>query len=152
MIASIYGLLAQINLEGFEQAAELNTLFGVLVSMVVILVGAVIFLFKKYEDKNAEFKQAKLDHIEDIKTIRKENSEKIDEIRKENTQKEEERHKHWRESEKETLIVLKGVNSVLEMSEKMKQGNTEKIIDKIKHLENMIEGLYKSIRELNNNK
>ena len=122
-----YHLLGQINLEGFEAAAEQNTTFAILVSIVIILFGIIIFLFKKYEDKNNELKNFQEAYVK-----------KIDEIRKENMKKEDERNVHWRESEKETLTVLKGVNSVLEMSEKMKENDTEKIIDKITSLEKSV--------------
>ncbi len=117
-------ILAQINLEGFETAAEQNTTFAILVSIVLILFGINIFFFKKFEDKSTELKK-----FQEIY------AEKIDEIRKENMIKEDERNKQWRESEKETLTVLKGVNSVLEMSEKMKENDTQKIIQNIVSLE-----------------
>jgi len=120
-------ILAQINLEGFEAAAEQNTIFAILVSLVLILFGLIVFLYKKNEEKNTEIKKLQETYLN-----------KIDEIRKEGILKEDERNVHWRESEKETLTVLKGVNSVLEMSEKMKENDTEKIIDKIGSLETSI--------------
>lgn len=126
----IYGImpiLAQINLEGFEAAAEQNTIFAILVSLVLILFGIIVYLFKENKDLNKELKK-----LLDVQI------EKIDTIRKENMTKEDERNLHWRESEKETLTVLKGVNSVLEMSEKMKENDTEKIIDKIETLDTSI--------------
>ena len=127
MIALIYGIIAQINLEGFEEAAQQNTLFAILVSMVLVLFSIVLYLFKKYEDKNDELKKLQEDYIK-----------RIDDIRIDNTSKEAERNNQWRESEKETLIVLKGVNSVLEMSEKLKENDTQKIIEKIASLEKTI--------------
>lgn len=123
----ILTILGQINLEGFEEAAQQNTLFAILVSLVLILFSIAIYLFKKYEDKSQE-----------LKSVQEDYANKIDEIRKENMTKEDERSRQWRESEKETLVVLKGVNSVLEMSEKMKENDTQKIIDKISSLENNI--------------
>lgn len=127
MITMILTILGQINLEGFEEAAQQNTLFAILVSLVLILFSIAIYLFKKYEDKSQE-----------LKSVQEDYANKIDEIRKENMTKEDERSRQWRESEKETLVVLKGVNSVLEMSEKMKENDTQKIIDKISSLENNI--------------
>jgi hypothetical protein len=127
MVTILLSIIAQINIEGFEEAAQQNTLFAILVSMVLVLFSIAIFLFKKYEDKNQE-----------LKIIQEGYTKKIDEIRKENIDKETERNRQWRESEKETLIVLKGVNSVLEMSEKMKENDTQKIIDKIDSLEKSI--------------
>jgi Na+/phosphate symporter len=127
ILSPLFPILTQINLEGFEAAAEQNTTFAILVSIVIILFGIIIFLFKKYEDKSNELKKFQEAYVQ-----------KIDEIRKENMKKEDERNVHWRESEKETLTVLKGVNSVLEMSEKMKENDTEKIIDKIGSLEKSV--------------
>ena len=97
--------------------------------MVLVLFSILIYLFKKNEDKDT-----------DIKNIHEDYANKIDDIRKENMIKETERSKQWRESEKETLIVLKGVNSVLELSEKMKENDTQKIIDKINSLEKSLNG------------
>lgn len=145
-------IIAQVNLEGFQQAAEQNTVFAILVSLVVILFGGFIILFKRYEDKNKELKNAHVEHtktIDTVKTehankidsIRKEHAEKIDEIRQEIMEKEEERTRMWRESEKETLNILNGVNTVLEMGEKMKENDTKNIIEKINNLEKLISGL-----------
>jgi len=119
-ILSILPILGQINLEGFEAAAEQNTIFAILVSLVLILFGIILFLFNE------------------LRKIQETYLKKIDEIRKDGIVKEDERNLHWRESEKETLTVLKGVNSVLEMSEKMKENDTEKIINKIDSLETSI--------------
>lgn len=127
MILRIVSILGQINLEGFEEAAQQNTLFAVLVSMVLVLFGISTYLFKKIEDKNQE-----------IKLLQEKFSTKIEDIRKEEMAKEDIRSNQWRESEKETLIVLRGVNSVLEMSEKMKENDTEKIIEKISTLNSSI--------------
>ena len=123
-------ILGQINLEGFQEAAQQNTLFAVLVSMVLVLFSISVYLFKKLEDKNKE-----------LRINQEKFSAKIEEIRQEQMKKEDERNNQWRESEKETLIVLKGVNSVLEMSEKMKENDTQKIIDKITTLDTSINSI-----------
>lgn len=136
ILTNIPTILAQINLEGFEAAAQQNTTFAILVSLVLILFGINIFLFKKYEDKNTE-----------LKKVQETNLTKIDEIRKEYSKKEDDRTASWRESEKETLTVLKGVNSVLEMSEKMKENDTKNIIDKISSLESSIEKTISSLEK-----
>ena len=128
ILGYITKILAQINLEWFEAASQQNTTFAILVSLVLILFGINIFLFKKYEEKNSE-----------LTKVQKENLTKVNEIRKEYTKREDERTSTWRESEKETLTVLKGVNSVLEMSEKMKENDTKNIIDKLSTLERSME-------------
>lgn len=132
MINILNFILTQINLEGFEEAAEHSTLFAILVSIIVILFAVVLFLFKEFKDANNK-----------IIVNQESYATKIDEIRKENEKKESLRATEWMDSEKETLIVLKGVNSVLEMSEKMKENDTNKIIDKISSIENVIKELKK---------
>lgn len=135
MITMILMLIAQIKFEGFEEAAQQNTLFAVLVSIVLVLFGISVYLFKLYVNKNSEIKIINAKNSENLLTLQKNHTEKIDKIRLEIMDKDAELNKQWRESEKETLIVLKGVNTVLEMSEKMKENDTEKIIDKIHSLE-----------------
>ena len=121
IIVTIMGKLAQINLNGFEEVAQQNTLFAVLVTIILILFRAILFLYKKADDKNKELNTAQINF-----------SLKIEEIRKDQIKKEDDRNNQWRESEKETLTVLNGVNNVLDLSEKMKESDTQKIIDKIK--------------------
>ena len=53
-------------------------------------------------------------------------------------EKEEDMIKYQREAEKETLNVLNGVNKVLELSDKMKENDTNKIIGAINSLEDKI--------------
>lgn len=127
MIIGIISVLGQINLNGFEEVAQQNTLFAILVSIILILFRVIIYLYKKVDDK------AKL-----LGITQENHSLKIEEIRKEQIKKEDERNIQWRESEKETLTVLNGVNSVLEMSEKMKENDTQKIIDKISSIDSSI--------------
>ena len=119
-LITIYTTVAQLEIDGFKEAAQQNTLFAVLVSIILILFSTVLFIFKKLDNLQTKY------------------TTKMDDIRIEMMTKEDERNKQWRESEKETLIVLKGVNSVLEMSEKMKENDTQKIIDKIRILEKII--------------
>jgi len=102
-------IFLQISLSGFDKASETGIVSGLLVSICIILFGVSIFLFKKYEDKVQE----------------------VNKVREESLRREEQRCKEMLESEKETLKVLNGVTSVLEMSEKINQQDTYNIIRKI---------------------
>lgn len=121
-------IIDQINLDAFNDAAQLNTLFGVLVSLILILGTVSVFLFKKYESMIIKFNKIQSEHFS-----------KIEEIRREDLKKETIRNDRTRESEKETLTVLKGVNNVLELSEKFKENDTEKILTKLNSIEKSIE-------------
>ena len=83
MLNPSMAILAQVNLEGFEQAAQQNTLFAVLVSIILILLAVVIILFKRYEDKNKELKENEKKFGVTVNEIRKEQGEKLDSVREE---------------------------------------------------------------------
>ena len=148
MVSIILNLIAQIKIEGFEEAAQQNALFAVLVSIVLVLFGISLYLFKLYVDKNKEIKKINEKNSENILTLQKNHTEKIDGIRVEIMHKEDERNKQWRDAEKETLIVLKGENTVLEMSEKMKENDTEKILDRIHSLKKTCERYIDELKDV----
>jgi hypothetical protein len=58
--------------------------------------------------------------------------------------REEERSRQWMESEKETLHVLNGVSTLLDLSEKIGRVESEKIIKKLEELKAIVEKLPKS--------
>jgi len=120
-------LLGQVQLEGLNKAAETSPLNGALVGFIIILLSGIVFLFKEYKDVQ-----------KDLKTAQAENIKSLDDIRKEMGFKDDARNLQWLQSEKETLKVLNGVSSILSLSEKMGQNDTQKIIDKIKDAEEKI--------------
>lgn len=145
----VISLINQIQLKGFDEASQLGPLFAVLVAIIIALSSVVIFLFKKNDKLNREINQMTINHTIEIVNISDENLkkivsindkfiEKLDNIRSEMIKKEDERNKEWRESEKETLLVLNGVNSVLEMSEKMKINDTLQITEKLKEIKELV--------------
>lgn len=123
--------LLQVPLE-LQKAAETSAVAGVLVGVIVLLVPTVIFLFLKYSKSQ-----------ENIVEIQKEHAQEI-------TKKENERNKQWLESEKETLNVLNGVSGILEMSEKIGQNDTNKILERIKNAEERITQQIESLKKTNN--
>ena len=112
----VHSLLGQVQLEGLEKAAETSPLNGALVGFIIILLAGIVFLFKEYKATQKDLKLAQQEHIK-----------KIEEVRKE-----------MNESEKETLKVLNAVSSILEMSEKMGQNDTQKILETVKNAEEKI--------------
>jgi len=109
---TVYTILLQISdeaMNGFTQASETSVVNALLVSICLILVGVIIFLFKKYEEKIKDNKELQ------IKAL----------------YREEQRNKEFLESEKETLKILNGVTNVLEMIEKVNDQDTTNIINKI---------------------
>ena len=140
-----YFILLQLQLEGFDKASEQSVLFSVLVSLILILFAGIIYLFKKYEDKNKELKTVQSDCSKKIEELQKENIRKFENLQKDILNREEERNKQWLESEKENLSVLNGVTNVLEMSEKLTQNDTKQILEKIQAIENRIIEAIKNI-------
>lgn len=109
---TVYTLLLQIPQEamnGFSKASETSILNALLVSISLVLLGVIVFLFKKYEEKIKENKELQAKAI----------------------YREEQRNKEFLESEKETLKILNGVTNVLEMIEKVNDQDTTNIINKI---------------------
>ncbi|MFW5795049.1 MAG: hypothetical protein ACOCV1_06155 [Bacillota bacterium] len=138
--------LAQIRLFGLDEAAEKGTLFAVLVTVVVVLSVVIITLWKEgkikskkiielHENHTKEIKQIHELHTTNIKEIGEKYFDKYEEVIKEMRRKEDDRNKQWLESEKETLNVLNGVTSILEMSEKMGESDNKHIMDKLKDIE-----------------
>lgn len=91
----------------------------------------------------SETKLMQQQHIARIDTIRKENSENLEKLRIEMLKREEERSRQWMESEKETLYVLKSVSNLLDLTDKIGQVDSEKIIKKLDDIQNNIENNYR---------
>lgn len=147
---SISTILCQVKLEGFEETAQLGPLFAILVSMVIILAATIVILHRQNEYKDKRLEKISKENADKIDSIRKEHAdtinqinstynEKLESIRLEIMEKENQRNKEYRESEKETLHVLNGLSSILEMSEKMKVSDTKQILEKIKEIKELIE-------------
>jgi DNA anti-recombination protein RmuC len=189
MLGLLNMLLGQINIEGFEQAAEQNVLFAVLVSIVIVLFIGIILLYKRLDDTNKTMNSAlekwkndavlkekekseqfqrltkdyndkyeriirenqelverirrenqdfQKDIVTQFKEITKEQLENFKELRKESLAKEDARNKKWEESEKEILNVLKGVTSVLDLSEAVKERDTKDILERLSSIDSKL--------------
>lgn len=108
-------VLLQIGVEGFQDAAQMSTLFGVLVSSILILAGAVIILFRMVVQRNKEILTLQKDSSEKILDLSENHVSKLDEIRKEIMNKDEKRFAESKETEKEVLSILNGLSQILEL-------------------------------------
>lgn len=162
MLTILYLLFLQIpaitsNGDNFKKVGEQNLIFGLLVSIIFVLVGVIVYIFKLYSDKVKEISKLQYKITEEIKSLTKEYDNKLndsyntskeyqDKIRERIERFEDERNKQWIQSEKETLQVLNGVTNVLEVSERMERNDTEyfkKRIDEIEsklinHIDNIL--------------
>ena len=73
--------------------------------------------------------------------IRKEHSDTLEKIRLEMLKREEERTRQWMESEKEALHVLNGVSVILDLSEKLTNSDSDKILKKLEEIQSKVEKL-----------
>ena len=89
--------------------------------------------------KNYDIKLIQQQHVAKVDIIRKEHGDTLENIRKEMLKREEERTRQWMESEKETLHVLNGVSSLLDLSDKIGRVESEKILNKLEEIQEKIE-------------
>ena len=78
-------------------------------------------------------------HVARVDIIRKEHTDTLEKIRLEMLNREEERGRQWMESEKETLRVLSGVSTLLDLSDKIGRVESEKILKKLDEIQQKVE-------------
>ncbi len=98
-----------------------------------------MLLVKSIERKNVEMKLIQQQNIARVDSIRKEHNEVLEKIRTEMLKREEERTRQWMESEKETLHVLNGVSTLLDLSDKIGRVESEKILSKLDEIQEKVE-------------
>lgn len=104
-----------------------NMFFYLLITVIILFIGSVCILMKTLRKKNNESKLQQQQHIARIDNIRKEHSKLLDSLRVEMLKREDDRVRQWMESEKETLHVLNGVSTLLELSDKVDKAELIKI-------------------------
>ena len=134
----VQNIFLQVQLEGLQEAAKTTPLNGALVGFILILLAGIVMLWKQYDGTRKELKELNKEHADKLEENRKEYVDKFEKMQGEYLRREEDRNKQWSESEKETLQVLNGVTSILEMGEKMGQKDTKDILDKLKLVEEKI--------------
>jgi len=97
------------------------------------------YLMNKLVIKTNENKQSQQQHTAKIDSIRKDHVNKVDDLHVQMLQKEEDRTRQWIESEKETLHVLNGVSSLLELSENISRVESKKILTKLEEIKSIVD-------------
>lgn len=125
----------------------------IIISMIgivmVALLTLVILTFKFLIKKNQLIKNLQEDHANKINNIQIEHAVVVEKLRSEMLKHEEERTRQWMESEKETLHVLSGISTLLELGDKIGRVESEKILANLNQIQIKIE---KFITEYSNKK
>jgi hypothetical protein len=106
-----------------------------------MLVGFGYYHLTKLNKKNSETKLLQQQYAARIDVLRKEHSDTMEKLRTEMLKREEDRSRQWIESERETLRVLNGVSSLLDLSKKMGRVDSDKIMKKLGEIQIKVENL-----------
>jgi hypothetical protein len=121
--------------------AHQHQIIALIILCIGILLGVIFVSMKRLRKKNQEIKLIQEQHIAKIDLIRKDQTDTLEKIRVEMLKREEERTRQWMESEKETLHVLNGVSTLLDLSEKIGKNESEKIILRLLEIQSKVENL-----------
>lgn len=98
-----------------------NPFFYLFVTLLFSFGTLLFLLLRVMKQKSSELGSSQKQHLARIDNIRKEHTEKLENLRVEMLKREEERSRQWIESEKETLHVLNGVTSLLDLSDRVEK-------------------------------
>jgi hypothetical protein len=118
-----------------------NIFFYLFIVIILFFLISIFFHIKIFRKKNNEIKLLQQQNITRIDNIRKENSSVLDNLRVEMLKHENERIRQWMESEKETLHVLNGVSTLLELSDKVDKVEFKNIREALNVIEKLIKDL-----------
>ena len=122
--------------------AHQHLIIALLIGIGIITISIFLRMMWLLKKKTAEMKTMQLQqHVAKIDMIRKDHSDTLEKIRVEMLKREEERTRQWMESEKETLHVLNGVSTLLDLTEKLSKSESEKIMQKLIEIQGKIEKL-----------
>jgi hypothetical protein len=121
--------------------AHQHLIIGMLAFCIIAFSVTLTFIMKVIKKKNVEIKLTQQQHTAKIDMLRKEHSDTLERIRLEMLKREEERTRQWMESEKETLHVLNGVSTLLDLSDKLDKSNSEKILKILGVIQDKVEKL-----------
>ena len=111
--------------------------------LITIIIAAFIVshIMKLLKNKNIEIKQGQQLHLAKVDQLRKDQAIDLENIRREVSSHENERHQQFMENEKETLQVLSGVSTLLDITDKIGKIESEKILDKLEEIDSKIKKL-----------
>jgi hypothetical protein len=118
-----------------------NTFFYLFIASGILFFPTTLVMMKALKKKSAEIKLIQQQHVAKVDIIRKEHSDTLERIRIEMLKREEERNRQWMESEKETLHVLNGVSTLLDLSEKIGRVESDKILKKLDEIQVQVKKL-----------
>jgi len=105
----------------------------------LLLLFSWVYYIGIFRKRSAEMKLIQQQYTARVDNIRKEHAETLERIRVEMLKREEERGRQWMESEKETLHVLSGISTLLDLSEKIGRVESEKILKKLEEITEKVE-------------
>lgn len=104
----------------------------------ILLITSIILLFKTIKINNKKFILQEKQYISQINKIKKEHNNMLNNLRIDMVKHENERVRQWMESEKETLHVLNGVSTLLELSDRVDKSEFKNINEKLELIEKFI--------------
>jgi len=116
-----------------------NVFFYLFIAAMLVFFVVVAIAMKALKRRTAEMKLIQQQHVARVDVIRKEHTDTLEKIRLEMLKREEERGRQWMESERETLHVLSGVSTLLDLSEKIGRVESEKILKKLDEIQQKVE-------------
>jgi len=116
-----------------------NVFFYLLVVAVLGFILYSLYMIGLMKKRTADMKLMQQQHVARVDIIRKEHTDTLEKIRLEMLNREEERGRQWMESEKETLRVLSGVSTLLDLSDKIGRVESEKILKKLDEIQQKVE-------------
>jgi hypothetical protein len=117
----------------------LNIFFYISLALILIILILHLKYNKKLKQKNIEHTQIQQQNIAKIDSIYNEHTNSLENIRKEMLRREDEKNRLWENSEKETLHVLAGVSNILDLTDKLNNAESNKIIELINEINNKID-------------
>lgn len=97
----------------------------------MLFIIALLSFQKSMKQKSTEMKLLQQQYLARVDNIRKEHTDTLEKLRLEMLKREEERTRQWIESEKETLHVLNGVSTLLDLKDKLDNVDSMKILKKL---------------------
>ena len=119
----------------------LNPFFYLFVVALLLLIGCGYFCLVRLGKKSSETKLLQQQYAARIDVLRKEHADTMEKLRTEMLKREEDRSRQWMESERETLRVLNGVSSLLDLSKRVGRVDSDKIMSKLGEIQTKIEDL-----------
>lgn len=127
-----------------------NAFFYLFVALLVYTIISSVTYLKLMRKRVAEMKLMQQQHVAKVDNIRKEHLETLEKLRIEMLKREEERTRQWMESEKETLHVLNGVSTLLDLGEKLTNIENQKILEVITEIKDKIINIESTLKSNGN--